>query len=104
MLWNKHDNDSRKIRRELFNRLFGDKSDAVTAYCDHMSRLLYECGNYHESMRFTPDRAQRLYDGLKNMDGELKALGPLPGNHQKYFYESLEYLRKIAAESCGRMD
>ena len=101
MLWNKHDNDGQKIREELFNRLFGGKSDAVTAYCDHMSRLLYECGNYHESLRFTPDQAQRLYDGLKIMEAELKALGSLQGNRQKYFYESLEYLRKTTAESCG---
>ena len=94
ILWNKHDNDPEKIRRELFAMLFGEKCEAVIAYCDHMSRLLYECGNYHESLRCTPEKARRLAEGLKTLESELDALGDLPCGRQVWFRESLKSLQK----------
>ena len=94
MLWDKSDNDPEKIRRELFALLFGEKCEAVIRYCDHMSRLLYDCGNYHESLRCTPDKARRLAEGLKELEAELDALGDLPSNRQVWFRESLRSLQK----------
>lgn len=99
MLWNKHDNDPEKIRHDLFALLFGEKCEAVIRYCDHMSRLLYECGNYHESLRCTPDKAQRLAAGLKKQESELDALGELPFSRQDWFRESFKPLKDLA-DTC----
>ena len=99
ILWNKLDNDPEKIRRELFSILFGKKCEAVAAYCDHMSRLLYECGNYHESLHCTKEKAKQLFEGLKVLEKEQKALGPLPGGREAGFQESLRVLKDLAESS-----
>ena len=39
ILWNKSDNDPQKIRKELFDKLFGDKSDKVISYVKSLSHV-----------------------------------------------------------------
>lgn len=99
MLWNKQDNDPEKIRREIFSLLFGNQCEAVISYCRHMSELLYACGNYHESLHRTKDKARQLFEGLKVLEEELKALGPLPRGRESGFLESLQALEDTA-ETC----
>lgn len=101
VLWNKHDNDPEKIRKELFDLLFGPKSPAVTAYCGRMSRLLLDCGPCHESLDRTPEKARRLADGLKVLEEELDRMGTLPHHREVYFRESLDSLRKTAL-ACAK--
>ena len=101
VLWDKRDNDPEKIRKELFDLLFGAKSPAVTAYCDHVSRLLLDCGPYHESLDRTPEKARRLADGLKTLEEELDGIGELPLHRERYFRDSLNSLRE-AAFSCAQ--
>ncbi|MBO4632010.1 MAG: DUF4838 domain-containing protein [Lentisphaeria bacterium] len=99
VLWNKHDNDPAKIRSELFSLLFGKKSPEVTDYCDHMYSLLQECGNYHELLERTKDKAARLKAGVTVLKLELDSIGRLPSGREKWFRESLRSLQE-SAEIC----
>ena len=107
VLWNKNDNDAQKIRKELFEKLFGERAAEVTAYCDSMYKLIVSCGNYHHSLHFTPEKTRVLKKGLTEMGSRLAALGPLPRGREGYFKESLaglmasvdEALKKISSHS-----
>ena len=93
MLWNKADHDTGRIRRELFEALYGEKAEAVSAYCDKMSALLLSCGDYHHSLSKDPALQKKLHDGLVQLEKELSAIGPLPSGREKYFRESLQNLK-----------
>lgn len=103
MLWNREDADPRKIRQELFSKLFGTKCPQVTKYCDEMHELLISCGDYHHSLDFTPEKTRALKSGLGEMERKLEALGPLPENRERYFRDSLAELRRYAMEALEKM-
>ena len=90
VLWNKADNDAGAIRRELFQALYEDKAEQVTAYCDKMNALLLECGgDFHQSLESIPGTQQKLLKGLQNLKNELDAIGALPCGRERYFRISL---------------
>ena len=99
VFWNKHDNNPDRIRKELFTLLFGEKCDAVINYCDHMNILLRQCGNYHETLSRTKERARRLADGLIILERELDSSGSLPHGREACFRASLNSLKETA-EAC----
>ena len=99
VLWNRHDNDPDRIRKELFTMLFGEKCDAVINYCYHMNILLRQCGNYHESLSRTKDKAKRLAEGLIMLEQELDSIGTLPHGREAGFRASLDSLKETA-EAC----
>ena len=103
VLWNKKDNDPAVIRKELFEKLFGEKASAVTSYCDDMYHLLVSCGDYHHSLHFTPEKSRALKKGLTEMGSALAALGSLPRGRERYFKESLAALLKCVDEALEKI-
>ena len=98
ILWNKEDNNPQKIRRELFDKLFGDKSEQVISYCDKVAQLYLACGDYHEPITGDVEKSQQLFDGFTALTQEAAALGPLPCQREKYFVEVHQELVKIAED------
>ena len=99
MLWNKDDNNAAMIRRELFEKLFEERTQDVIDYCDTLYKLLTDCGDYHHSLTFTPDKTKALKDGLAEMEHELERLGTLPHHRERFFHDSLATLKEVAEDS-----
>ena len=104
VLWNKEDNDPRKIREDLFTRLFKERASDVTAYCDRMYELLIACGDYHHSLEFTPEKCRQLKKGLLEMEQHLKDLGTLPCSRERYFKDSLDNLVQSVDEALAKIN
>lgn len=94
VLWNKNDNDAAAIRQELFAGLYGDKAGAVAAYCDHLNKVLLDCGDYHESLCHNHELQKKMAGMLAGIEAELEQLGTLPAGREKYFRESLDCLKE----------
>ena len=104
VLWNKDDNDPRKIREELFAKLFKERASDVAAYCDRMYELLIACGDYHHSLEFTPEKCRQLKKGLLEMEQHLKDLGALPCSRERYFKDSLDNLVQSVDEALEKIN
>ena len=98
ILWNKFDNDPEKIRRELFEKLFGEKSDLVISYCNKVASGITSCGNYHTSITRDLEKSQRLYDNLAALRSEIDTWGELPEHRENYFKSVHDELLQIAKD------
>ena len=87
-LWNRKDNDPAVIRKELFEKLYGEKAPQVEAYCDKVFRHMTSFGPLHSPM--TPEQREAYCKGFLAMAKDLDALGPLPAGRERYFKESLQ--------------
>ena len=87
-LWNRKDNDPAVIRKELFEKLYGEKAPQVEAYCDKVFRHMTSFGPLHTPM--TPEQREAYCEGFLAMEKDLDALGPLPAGRERYFKESLQ--------------
>ena len=94
MLWNKNDNDPKVIRRELFEKLYGEKASQVEDLCDRISTHMTSFGPLHIPLYRDKEKFKAYHDGIKGFLDEVELLGELPAGREKYLKESLGALYK----------
>ncbi len=93
ILWNKHDNDPARIRRELFVLLYGPLSEKMICIADKIYRALTRC-DYHHSLNRQPEVLLReIRSELAECLSEINSLPASPyAEHITYFRDSLNNL------------
>ena len=99
ILWNKEDKDMKKIRKELFSLLYGEKGEMMEKFAQDIADTITKYQPYHKSLHKTPEIAGNLVRELNLLREQLKTFGPLPCGRERYFEKALADDVALA-ESC----